>query len=207
MLGRLGAGPKSLLNVSVHWPPPPPQPVPPPHGIRTIADCATTAKTCKMANYVSFSVKNQDCSWYTKCNLTTGIGNPTGDYESEVIRPSIGAKHPVCCGDTDPSVDCDKPGSGSWPAAGGTPPPPPEPPIFALPYIVHDQNNARGMLIIAKTEEGVAITLAEAPNLTTAIVLEPGVGESPGFNPPTEKTIGSDGKLSLGPYGIALVSF
>ena len=94
MLAQLGAGPKSFLKADMNQPPPPPPPAPPPHAIKTLADCAAKAKTCKMANYISFSVKNADCSWYTKCNVTTGIGNPSGDYESEAIRPSIGEKHP-----------------------------------------------------------------------------------------------------------------
>ena len=71
--------------------------------------------------------------------------------------------------------------------------------MFALPYIVHDQDNARGMLIIAKTEAGADVTLTSAPNGTTALVLE-GVGEEPGFNPPVEKVVGPDGKLPVGPY-------
>ena len=199
MLAQLGAGPKSFLKADMNQPPPPPPPAPPPHAIKTLADCAAKAKTCKMANYISFSVKNADCSWYTKCNVTTGIGNPTGDYESEAIRPSIGGQHPVCCGVTTPGGDCSKAGSGSWAAAGGHPAPPPGPPVFALPYIVHDQDNARGMLIIAKTEAGADVTLTSAPNGTTALVLE-GVGEEPGFNPPVEKVVGPDGKLPVGPY-------
>ena len=199
MLAQLGAGPKSFLQVDVEQPPPPPPPPAPAHEIKTLADCAAKARsTCKMANYVSFSVKNQDCSWYTKCNLTTGIGNPTRDYESEAIRPTIGPAHAVCCGDTDTGADCNKPGKGSWPAAGGHPPPPPGPAIFALPYIVHEQDDAKGMLLIAKTEAGAEVTLASAPNGTTALVLE-GVGAEPGFNPPTEKAVGPGGRLSLGP--------
>ena len=54
------------------------------------------------------------------------------------------------------------------------------------------------MLLIAKTEAGAEVTLASAPNGTTALVLE-GVGAEPGFNPPTEKAVGPGGRLSLGP--------
>ena len=34
-----------------------------------------------------------------------------------------------------------------------------------------------------------------------------GVGEEPGFSPPTEKVVGVDEKLSLGAFGVALVSY
>lgn len=63
MLNRLGAGPKSLFNVSIQGSSSPLPPPAPAHEIKTIADCAAKARTCKMANYISFSVKNQDCSW------------------------------------------------------------------------------------------------------------------------------------------------
>lgn len=167
-----------------------------------------------MADFVSFSVKNKDCSWYKACKSSggalAGIGNPSGDYQSEVLKavtgaPAVGTKGPVCCGDTTTGGDCNKDASGSWAAAHGMPSVP-GPPVFALPYIVHEQDNAKGMLLISKTPDGTDVTLTSAPNGTTALVLE-GVGAEPGFNPPTEKVIGADGKLSIGPYGVALVSY
>ena len=205
MLALLGAGPKSFLKAELIMPPPPTPPPPPPHTIESLEDCVAKAKPCKMANYVSFSAKNRDCSWYKGCNLTSTF-NPTGDYESEEIKGSaVGTTGHACCGVTSQGGDCDKDPSGAW-AAGGGYSPPSGPPFFALPYIVHEQDNAKGMLLIAKTPDGAEVTLTKAPNGTTALVLE-GFGSEPGFSPPTEKVVGADGKLSIGPYGVALVSY
>ncbi len=93
--------------------------------IGSLAECAARAKQCKMANFVSFSKKNRDCSWYSACDISKGIGNPTGDYQSEVIKvtqgaPAVGTTSAVCCGDTSIGGDCNKDKSGSW-----SPPPPP----------------------------------------------------------------------------------
>lgn len=85
MLAQLGAGPKSFLKADVHLPPPPSPPPSPPHQVKSLADCVAKAKSCKMANFVSYSSKNHDCSWYQHCNITSTF-NPTGDYESEVIK-------------------------------------------------------------------------------------------------------------------------
>jgi hypothetical protein len=220
MLATLGRGPKSFLRVVVAPPPPAPGPRAPPappipagstsvgccgptvagggcnslqpngawsakeEGIKTLAQCVAKVKQCKMGHFASFSAHNDDCSWYADCNgwppkaFAPGLDKL---YESEVINATGTHIAP------------------SDPAAG-------EDPLFALPYIIHEKDNARGMLLIAKTNDGVEVTLSDAANGTTALVLE-GVGDEPGFNPPVEKVVGADGKLYLGPYGIELVSF
>jgi hypothetical protein len=104
-----------------------------PRDIGSLAECVARAKSCTMANFVSFSKTNRDCSWYSACDISKGIGNPTGDYESEVIKaakgaPAVGTTGPVCCGDTSTGGDCNKDKSGSWSPAPAPPPPPPPPP-------------------------------------------------------------------------------
>ena len=96
----LGSGKKSLYAANVTAMPPPP---PPPvgsrgngtcgatsfggdcnldasgaldarkEGILNLSACVARARGCKMADYVSFSLKdwNSDCSWYHKCDFVT----------------------------------------------------------------------------------------------------------------------------------------
>ena len=103
---------------------------PPAVAITSLADCAAKAANCSEARFVSYSAKNNDCSWYSACDLTKGVGNPTGDYTSEAIKstpggPAVGTKGAVCCGDTNLGGDCNKDPSGSWDTRGPAPPPPP----------------------------------------------------------------------------------
>lgn len=37
------------------------------HGITNLAQCAAKCRTCSACNYVSFSRKNNDCSWFAAC--------------------------------------------------------------------------------------------------------------------------------------------
>ena len=53
-------------------------------GIRTLADCAAKVSGCSNGNYVSFSLKNEDCSWYSHCNMKS-LEIVGADYISEVI--------------------------------------------------------------------------------------------------------------------------
>jgi len=52
--------------------------------IRTLADCKAKVTGCSNANYVSFSLTNEDCSWYSHCDMNslTSVG---AQYTSEVL--------------------------------------------------------------------------------------------------------------------------
>ena len=108
-------------------PPPPPTPK-----IANLSDCVAKAKTCKNANYVSFSIKNRDCSWYRGCDFTNAslrrfAGNGT-DYRSQVVRVVPGGKAANgsqaigCCGDLYECTrhppasegDCNRDPRGAW---------------------------------------------------------------------------------------------
>ena len=52
---------------------------------QTLAACVAKAKTCKRANYVSFSAEKQDCSWYVRCNVDELQGKR--QYQTEVLHP------------------------------------------------------------------------------------------------------------------------
>ena len=215
MLATLGRGEKSFLPVDLTSPAPgPPVPPAPPipagtiatgccgptvtggncnsdpngawgakaHGITSLAECVAKVKQCSMGHFASFSAQNDDCSWYADCNGWPPA-MPMKIYQSEVINAT--GTHNV------PSPP---------PAAGDAQ-------LFALPYIVHEQDNSRGLLLIAKTNDGIEVTLTGVPNGTTALVLEGTDPDEPGFSPPIEKAVGADGKLSIGPYAVALVSF
>ena len=119
----LGAGPKTIYDANVTSGPPPPPPVGTigngtcgatkyggdcntdptgawdarKEGILNLTACVAKARGCKMANFVSFSLKdwNSDCSWYSACDMghlcedcsTCGIGCPSYvPYSSEVIK-------------------------------------------------------------------------------------------------------------------------
>ena len=76
-------------------------------------------------------------------------------------------------------------------------------------YFVHESKQ-RGMLIVCRVHTGcdLALSLAglgDGRGTARALVLE-GVGLEPGFTKPVNRTIGANGALRLGPFGIALVS-
>ena len=84
--------------------------------------------------------------------------------------------------------------------------------VFALPYIRHD-TRSRGWLLVNKHEAPTVVKLAAAAlpgNSTTALVVDGSVDgvtvdPEPGFVAPVERVIGSDGRLRLGPFAVAVV--
>ena len=56
--------------------------------ISNLSDCVTKVSACKMGNYASFSISNNDCSWYADCNMSE-LDNVGANYESEVIHPGL----------------------------------------------------------------------------------------------------------------------
>jgi hypothetical protein len=109
-------------------PPSPPKPV-----ISTLEECVERAKGCPNANFVSFSPKMHDCSWFKGCTFTAAglrrfAGNGT-DYQSQVLRSAAGGGQPAagtqavgCCGDLyectrklgNLKADCKKATHGNW---------------------------------------------------------------------------------------------
>jgi hypothetical protein len=89
---------------------------------------------------------------------------------------------------------------------------PPPTTVFALPYIRHD-SGAQGVLLVNKHQSPTVVMLVAGSfpgNSTTALVVDGTVDGvtvdlEPGFVPPVERTIGSDGGLLLGPYAVAVV--
>ena len=218
LANTLGAGPKSFFNVTVKAPAPPPAP-PPEKPITTLAECAAKAKGCTKANFVSFSAHNDECSWFESCiysepggwpplNVSHMFGPTYSTYMSQVLKSSgshkVGATAVGLCMEAKKyGQNCSSSPSGSWDTRPGNQASPVTP-LFALPFIVHE-DATKGILIVAKSEHGAQVILTDAPNGTTALVLE-GVGSEPVFAPPVEKAVGADGKLSLGAFGVAVVS-
>lgn len=149
-----------------------------------------TNAACINADFISFSKVNHDCSWYRDCNMDQ-LGH-ADRYETQLLR------EPAADADTD---------------------------LFALPFELlqprdgSGKGGGRGMLLVSKRHTPVEITLsaealkglrssaadgaAGAAELS-ATVLE-GTGPEPGFTPPVKRTVGADGKLSLGPYAVAII--
>ena len=183
-------------------------------GILNLTACVAKARGCKMANFVSFSLKdwNSDCSWYSACDMghlcedcsTCGIGCPSYvPYSSEVIK--VAPPSP-------PAADTD---------------------IFAMPLVVHDDakghggvmggekagtrtgastgGGSRAVLLVSKSSSPTSVVLSgDGVTNTVATVLDGSVDgvsidPEPGFVAPVQRLIGSDGALALGPFAVALV--
>lgn len=218
LASALGAGPKAFLNATFSSGPAP-APVPvgttgngtcgatnfggdcntapkgaynaAQEGITTLAECVAKVKDCKMASFVSFSnvPGNSDCSWYSSCDFDhlcedcsqCGIGCPRYyPYESEVLHAA-------------------------------PPPPAPKPAVEVLPFILQDATKRRGVLLVSKTASLATIVLTGAGLAGAKATVLDGttdgvtVAPEPGFVPPTQRAVGADGALKLGPYAIAIV--
>ena len=146
-------------------------------GIKTLAECVAKVKSCKNANYVSFSLAedHQDCSWYSHCDWKE-LSKPGGNYMSEVVTGKD---------------------SGGGGADG--------PPIYAMPYT---KDGKKGMLIVNKKSVGAEVTIAGAKGGQATIVevnTDPSCSD-PGFEPQVRRPVSAEGKLSLGPFGVAVVT-
>ena len=53
---------------------------------QTLAACVAKARSCKNANYVSFSAEHSDCSWYKACDIDH-LQTSTRGYQTEVLHP------------------------------------------------------------------------------------------------------------------------
>ena len=131
-----------------------------------------------MADYVSFSLKNNDCSWFSACDMTKLLHSPGAGYESQVIHSKPG------------------PSEGGYDVF-----------VLAFvlvqphaPYAV----GQRGLLIVNLVAVPSVLRLDATMHRAVATVLE-GVGDSPGYTEPRTTVIGPDLGLSLGPYAVATV--
>jgi len=138
-------------------------------GINSLDDCVAHCSKCAKANYVSFSVPNEDCSWYAHCEMTELI-RVGAKYVSEAVHPS-----------RDPD-------------AGRAP-------LYVLGH--SSASLGRVVLLVSKKAAALSVTLDGAGG-KLAQVLE-GVGDEPGFAPPTTRRASKDGELQLGPFAVALV--
>jgi hypothetical protein len=217
LAGHLGAGPKDLLNATVIHPPPTPAPTPTPmppgcfvaantdykfapgnvfptdaahpHGLRLVDNEAQCCAMCQ-------SLKN--CSFWTFEHGGTAAKPTCYQYSGAccLLKTAAAAGNSV---------------SNPTATSGSMKPIPTTGPLFALPYILHDATKTRGLLLVNKMHTGVMVKLSAATLSAgadanwTAMVLE-GVGPEPGFNPPVERAVVVGGALSIGPFGVALLT-
>ena len=72
--------------------------------------------------------------------------------------------------------------------------------VYALGIEVQGRKK---VLIVSKSARPETVLIAGATGL--ALVLE-GVGDEPGFMPPTSKILTDSGEVSLGPYAVAVIT-
>jgi len=94
-------------------------------------------------------------------------------------------------------------GSTSWPL-----PPPPLPPssavpVHAMPYIM---GGARGALLINKKAVRLEVRLEGVSGGVATMVEVDEASAEPGLAPPISRPVSAGGMLSLGPFGVAVVS-
>jgi len=131
-----------------------------------LADCAARCERCAACHYVSLSLANEDCSWYTQCDLDHLI-DVGANYTSEAVSPVY-----------DPSTA-----------------------LYALGMAL--VGGGRVLLLVSKSETLLHVRIDGAA-LASAQVLE-GVGSEPGFVPPREQRLDSNGELTIGPFAVVLV--
>ena len=98
-------------------------------GVRTLSGCARHCEQhCSRCNFVSFNLRNRDCSWYTTCpRLMRTFGGRA--YTSKQVRSTVAAPPPPppqwmvpagaakgYCSLMGPGLgDCERDDQGSWP--------------------------------------------------------------------------------------------
>ena len=213
LANALGAGPKSLFNASFTPSGPPPPPFRPgttatgtcgvtlvcttsnccntqasggfpwDGSITNISACAAKAKSCGMANFVSYSSAQKDCSWYRDCDMSQLLHPSTWHGESEVLKSVPQVARP-------PQVFAMPYARHDTGVRG----------VLLV--------NKVGTPIVITLNVGAG---SRCPNATAALVLDGSIDgltadPEPGFVPPVERLIGVDCKLALGPFAVALVT-
>ena len=78
---------------------------------------------------------------------------------------------------------------------------------YVMPYQKDTPESPRGILIINKLGTAATFAIKGATGGLASCVDGTGAGEDgPGFAPPIVKPISASGELSLGPYGVAVVT-
>ena len=111
-------------------------------GITSLAQCVATVKSCKNANYVSFSLDpgHQDCSWYSHCDFAH-LGKPGGGYRSEAVTG--------------------KDSGGNGPANTDSTP------VYVMPY---EKEGKKGMLVVNKKATALELTIVGATGGQATVV-------------------------------------
>ena len=158
--------------------------------ISTLAECVARAKSCSMANFVSFSKPQNDCSWYKECDMQHLIQPPTWQGHSEVIH-EVKSNPATAQVFALPWIRHDSGARG----------------------VLLINKAASPTVVLLKEQSAAGAGGAEGPwhaNRTTAVVLDGSVDgvtvdAEPGFVPPVERRLGADGSLPLGPFAVAVV--
>ena len=76
--------------------------------------------------------------------------------------------------------------------------------LYAMPY--SKNGGAKGILLVSKVPNFISLTMdGVSGGVATVVEVTPGDDET-ALNPPITKIIGSDGKLALGPFAVAVVT-
>ena len=153
---------------------------------------------CKLCNFVSFSKRNQDCSWYEHCNWRE-LEIVHAGYKSRVVH----AHHPA-------SDDLYALGMR---VHAGTPSK--EAAASAMPEELGAKLDAkramptaqprRHILLVSKLDIPMSVALGAEAAGAAAQVLE-ARGKEPGFVPPSLARVDAEGVLPLGPFAVATVA-
>ena len=130
-----------------------------------------------MGNFVSFSAKSNDCSWYKACDWAHRIIVGKG-YTSEVLRSTPqSAVPPVVWALPYKRHDSGQRG-----------------------VLLVSKSSA--MMAVTLEGLGGAATATVLDGTVDGIVLD----SEPGFVAPVERAVGDGGALALGPYAVAIVA-
>ena len=83
--------------------------------------------------------------------------------------------------------------------------------VAVLPFILQSAGKRRGVLLVSKTASLITVVLTGAGLAGAKATVLDGttdgvtVAPEPGFVPPTQRNVGADGALKLGPYAIGIV--
>ena len=112
-------------------------------GMKTLNACVAKLKGCKMANFASWSLGWNDCSWYSECDWDHLCADCTKPGPN-CPNPATGGC-PVYHSFTSEVLKIGPPPGPAPPAPGPPPPPPPISPVHVMPY---EMGGKKSILII-----------------------------------------------------------
>ena len=77
--------------------------------------------------------------------------------------------------------------------------------LYVLPFTM-SASGARGALLVNKTPQPMVVALQGVAGGAATVVEVPRGDDEAALSPPTEKVVGTDGTLSLGPFATAVVT-